>query len=172
MNYIVFPGNVGDNDALLKVAITLGVTKKVSTLKKTGKDLIDGTPLVTSGPREGVHKHLSTPAVVSPLSEGYKNNNKLLSALTAAVTDGYAIAAFNVYNLEGAKAVVAAAESCGAPVILQVLTGSLSFIISFPSPSLYSQSSFSVSLFSRTFDYLSLDISWTPYSSTPLLSKN
>ncbi len=40
--------------------------------------------------------------------------------LTAARTASYAIGAFNVYNLEGAKAVLAAAEAAGSPVMLQI----------------------------------------------------
>ena len=137
MNYIVFPGNVGDNDALLKVAITLGVPKKISAPNTTGKDSIESSnPLATNRPEEGADKRLPISAVISPLSFKYKNNNKLLSVLTAAVTDGYAIAAFNVYNLEGAKAVVAAAESCDSPVILQVFTCS-HFYFLFISPNLF-----------------------------------
>ncbi len=34
--------------------------------------------------------------------------------------EGYAVGGFNVYNLEGARAVVAAAEKIGCPVILQI----------------------------------------------------
>ena len=40
--------------------------------------------------------------------------------LLAAQADGYAIGAFNVYNLEGVSAVVRAAESESSPVMLQV----------------------------------------------------
>lgn len=36
---------------------------------------------------------------------------------------GCAVAAFNIFNLESAQAVIAAAESCNAPVILQVNSG-------------------------------------------------
>ena len=38
-----------------------------------------------------------------------------------------AVAAFNIYNFEGAKAVLQAASLCGAPVILQAHPGSLSY---------------------------------------------
>jgi fructose/tagatose bisphosphate aldolase len=38
---------------------------------------------------------------------------------------GYAVGAFNVYNLEGIKAVVAAAEAEKSPAILQVRNGSI-----------------------------------------------
>lgn len=40
--------------------------------------------------------------------------------LQAARDGGYAVGAFNVYNLEGVRAVVAVAETVGSPVILQV----------------------------------------------------
>jgi tagatose 1,6-diphosphate aldolase GatY/KbaY len=45
--------------------------------------------------------------------------------LKAAQDGGYAIGAFNVYNLEGVLAVVAAAESEGSPAILQIHPASL-----------------------------------------------
>jgi fructose/tagatose bisphosphate aldolase len=38
---------------------------------------------------------------------------------------GYAVGAFNVYNLEGAMAVVAAAEAENSPAILQIHPGAL-----------------------------------------------
>ena len=44
--------------------------------------------------------------------------------LEDAAAGGYAVGAFNVYNLEGAKAVVAAAEEAQAPVMLQMHPGS------------------------------------------------
>lgn len=40
--------------------------------------------------------------------------------LKNADNGGYAIGAFNVYNLEGVEAVVAAAEELRSPAILQV----------------------------------------------------
>lgn len=45
--------------------------------------------------------------------------------LHAATTGGYAIGAFNVYNLEGVRAVVSAAEAHRSPVILQLHPGAL-----------------------------------------------
>lgn len=42
--------------------------------------------------------------------------------------NGYAIGAFNVYNLEQVKAVIQAAEGASAPVILQFGTGALRFV--------------------------------------------
>ena len=49
------------------------------------------------------------------------------SLLQMAEDGGFAIGAFNVYNLEGAVAVVAAAESQASPAILQIHTASLEF---------------------------------------------
>lgn len=45
--------------------------------------------------------------------------------LTTARTCGHAVGAFNVYNLEGAVAVIQAAEELESPVILQVLPSAL-----------------------------------------------
>jgi len=45
--------------------------------------------------------------------------------LVAAQANGYAVGGFNVYNLEGALAVVAAAEDTHSPAILQVHPGAL-----------------------------------------------
>jgi hypothetical protein len=102
MNYIVFPGNVGDKDALLKAAVTLGVAKKASSPGARGPKF----PQASSP-----HTSQSVPAIKS----------KLLVELSKAQSQGHAVAAFNVYNLEGAKAVVAAAEISRSPVILQVM---------------------------------------------------
>ena len=48
-----------------------------------------------------------------------------LSLLTTATEAGYAIGAFNVYNLEAARAVVAASEANRSPAILQILPSAL-----------------------------------------------
>jgi tagatose 1,6-diphosphate aldolase GatY/KbaY len=45
--------------------------------------------------------------------------------LRAARAGGYAIGAFNIYNLEGVRAVVSAAEAVGSPVMLQLLPAAL-----------------------------------------------
>jgi tagatose 1,6-diphosphate aldolase GatY/KbaY len=49
----------------------------------------------------------------------------LLPLLRAAQAGGYAIGAFNVYNLEGAQAVIRAAEDARSPAILQIHPGAL-----------------------------------------------
>ena len=45
--------------------------------------------------------------------------------LREASTGGYALGAFNVYNLEGVRAVVSAAEAHQSPVMLQLHPGAL-----------------------------------------------
>ncbi|ONK66190.1 uncharacterized protein A4U43_C06F5120 [Asparagus officinalis] len=77
--YIVFPGNVGNNNALAEV-----VNNWACGLKTSIKEL-----------------------------------------LLNAEKGGYAVGAFNVYNLEGVEAVVAAAEAEKSPAILQVHPGAL-----------------------------------------------
>ena len=49
----------------------------------------------------------------------------ITSLLRSADEGGYALGAFNVYNLEGVRAVVAASEAEGSPVIIQVHPASL-----------------------------------------------
>ena len=48
-----------------------------------------------------------------------------VTLLQTARSEGYAIGAFNVYNLEGVKAVVAAAEAESSPAMLQLHPGAL-----------------------------------------------
>ena len=50
---------------------------------------------------------------------------ELRAVLADAQAAGYAVGAFNVYNLEGAQAVVAAAEEARSPAILQIHPGAL-----------------------------------------------
>jgi tagatose 1,6-diphosphate aldolase GatY/KbaY len=50
-----------------------------------------------------------------------------LTLLRSAQAGGYAIGAFNVYNLEGVRAVVAAAEAARSPAVLQVHPSALEF---------------------------------------------
>ncbi|KAL7099172.1 hypothetical protein ACP275_09G066400 [Erythranthe tilingii] len=72
--YIVFPGNVGDNNAVAEVVKSWAHPGRLST-----KEL-----------------------------------------LLNADNGGYAVGAFNVYNLEGIQAVVSAAEELRSPAILQI----------------------------------------------------
>lgn len=113
MKYIVFPGNVGDNDALLRAAITLGVTPKGPSQHTPTPSTSSSSSSSTSSTAPAAAAHTGTPSSKS-------SHSKLLNALSVAQLQQSAIAAFNVYNLEGAKAVVAAAELARSPVILQV----------------------------------------------------
>jgi hypothetical protein len=105
LQYIVFPGNVGDDSALSKVVQKLGVSlrgvnnKFHNTLTRM--------------------KKISTNGSSSSSSSGTKFHH-VVSALQSAETKGFALAAFNVYNLEGASAVIRAAEKLNSAVILQV----------------------------------------------------
>ena len=49
----------------------------------------------------------------------------MLSLLQTANEASYAIGAFNVYNLEGIQAVIAASEACRSPAILQISSSAL-----------------------------------------------
>lgn len=95
MSYIVFPGNVGNNESLRNVAERLGVPKKsTSSILRTF--------------RQCEIQHIRT-------------SNKTFKMLqNAKAQRPQAIAAFNIYNLEGAKAVVDAAQELESPVIIQV----------------------------------------------------
>jgi tagatose 1,6-diphosphate aldolase GatY/KbaY len=115
MNYVVFPGNVGDEDALLRVAITLGVMKKIKTIK------------TESNHEENQSKKQRWKKIPMAANPDRPTRNIILTAFSNAQSNGCAIAAFNVYNLEGAKAVVAAAEVLNTPIILQVHPSSFKF---------------------------------------------
>lgn len=78
--YIVFPGNVGDHNALAEVVKSWARPSKLSSTKEL---------------------------------------------LLNAEKGGYAVGAFNVYNLEGVASVVAAAEEEHSPAILQIHPGAL-----------------------------------------------
>jgi ketose-bisphosphate aldolase len=90
LHYIVFPGNVGSEDTLTKVALKLGVTRK--------SDI-----------------------------ESNEQTNYMIGKLLQLRQAKQAIAAFNVYNLEGAQACVMAAEELKMPIILQVHPVALKF---------------------------------------------
>jgi tagatose 1,6-diphosphate aldolase GatY/KbaY len=65
------------------------------------------------------------------LTTPFKNEVIMLTStetlLQTALSQGYAIGAFNVYNLEGVKAVVAAAEGERSPAMLQIHPGALGY---------------------------------------------
>ena len=98
-------GNVGDNSALAKVVRNWASPSRIST-----KQLL----LVRFSPFQHLIKTNS--GII------YQNLilYRLFSYVKNAEKGGYAIGAFNVYNLEGVEAVVAAAEAENSPAILQV----------------------------------------------------
>ena len=82
MNYIVFPGNVGDESALARVVMKLGAKKKDnsssnSNIVETNTDIVNGTNMKS---------------VYVPSSKDFK----ILSGLFEAQKKGYAIPAFNI----------------------------------------------------------------------------
>ncbi len=95
LHYIVFPGNVGSEDSLTKVALKLGVTRKADS--------------------------------DSNFVAGQLQSNYMVEKLLQLRNKKQAIAAFNVYNLEGAQACVLAAEELKMPIILQVHPVALKF---------------------------------------------
>lgn len=114
--YVVFPGNVGDANSLVRVAEVLGVKRNNNV------ELLEGHPssAAVSG-NVSVSDLYVSPDDLLPVPKVHKAyRGRTLSLLEEAVSRKEAIAAFNVYNMEGAKAVVDAAEECEAPVILQV----------------------------------------------------
>ncbi|KAK1302075.1 hypothetical protein QJS10_CPB12g01567 [Acorus calamus] len=124
--YIVAKGGITSSDLATKA---LGARRA----KVVGQALA-GVPLWQLGPES---RHPGVPYIVFPgnvggnnaLAEVYKNwagplripSTKEL--LLSAEEGGYAVGAFNVYNLEGAKAVIAAAEAEKSPAILQIHPG-------------------------------------------------
>ncbi|KAJ7538401.1 hypothetical protein O6H91_11G046500 [Diphasiastrum complanatum] len=89
-----------------------------------------GVPLWTLGPES---RHSGVPYIVFPGNVGETDTlanvvkawarpprPSMKELLLAAEGEGYALGAFNVYNLEGAMAVIAAAESENSPAILQI----------------------------------------------------
>ena len=55
------------------------------------------------------------------------NETTILQELNKARREGYAIGAFNIFDYTSARAVVAAAEECGKPVILQTSVGTVKY---------------------------------------------
>jgi fructose/tagatose bisphosphate aldolase len=106
MGFIVFPGNVGQNDTLCRVAEKLGVEKKLGAAES--------------------ESDISFPPLSVPQLQSLRATNRTFQLLHRVKRVAQAIAAFNVYNLEGAKAVVDAANELQSPVILQVCPLSVS----------------------------------------------
>lgn len=93
MSYVVYPGNVGSNEGLCNVAEKLGVQRKSNTI-------------ISSSSIQQI--------------QSIRTSNQTFQLLQNMKKKSHAVAAFNIYNLEGAKAVVDAAEELQTPIILQV----------------------------------------------------
>ncbi|KAL3630490.1 hypothetical protein CASFOL_023474 [Castilleja foliolosa] len=120
--YILAKGGITSSDLATKA---LGAKRA----KVLGQALA-GVPLWQLGP-ESIHP--GVPYIVFPGNVGdnkavaevvnhWKRPSRLLTKelLLNAENGGYAVGAFNVYNLEGVEAVVAAAEEQRSPAILQI----------------------------------------------------
>ncbi|EKU21683.1 fructose-bisphosphate aldolase, class II [Nannochloropsis gaditana CCMP526] len=108
MKYVVFPGNVGSSQALFEAAQKLCF------------------PPSTSTPPSSDSK-TSLASCVTPTRPVFASSSRTLDLLEAARAKGEAVGAFNVYNLEGVRAVVRAAAATNSSAILQVHPSSLEF---------------------------------------------
>nr|XP_043629292.1 uncharacterized protein LOC122600609 [Erigeron canadensis] len=125
--YILAKGGITSSDIATKAL-------EAKRAKILGQALA-GVPLWQLGPES---RHPGVPYIVFP---GNVGDNKALAEvvrcwarpvrlstkelLTDAERRGYAVGAFNVYNLEGVEAVIAAAEEQKSPAILQIHPGAL-----------------------------------------------
>ncbi|XP_057791465.1 uncharacterized protein LOC131008563 isoform X1 [Salvia miltiorrhiza] len=123
--YILAKGGITSSDLATKAL-------EVKRAKIVGQALA-GVPLWQLGPES---RHPGIPYIVFP---GNVGDNKAIAEIVKnwthpgristkelllnAEKGGYAIGAFNVYNLEGVQAVVAAAEEQRSPAILQIHPG-------------------------------------------------
>ncbi|KAL5545367.1 hypothetical protein UlMin_009151 [Ulmus minor] len=126
--YILAKGGITSSDIATKAL-------EVKCAKIVGQAMA-GVPLWKLGPES---RHPGVPYIVFPgnvgdskavaeLVQSWARPTRLLSAkelLLSAEVGGYAIGAFNVYNLEGVQAVVTAAEEVQSPAILQIHPGAL-----------------------------------------------
>ncbi|XP_076904688.1 uncharacterized protein LOC143560231 isoform X2 [Bidens hawaiensis] len=126
--YILAKGGITSSDIATKAL-------EAKRAKIVGQALA-GVPLWQLGPES---RHPGVPYIVFPGNVGdsmalaevvkcWARPAKLSSTkelLVDAERGGYAIGAFNVYNLEGVEAVIAAAEELKSPAILQIHPGAL-----------------------------------------------
>ncbi|XP_065849277.1 uncharacterized protein [Euphorbia lathyris] len=126
--YILAKGGITSSDLATKAL-------EAKCAKIAGQALA-GVPLWLLGPES---RHPEVPYIVFPgnvgdtkaLAEVVKSwsrpskRSSTKELLQNAENGGYAVGAFNVYNLEGAEAVVAAAEEENSPAILQIHPGAL-----------------------------------------------
>jgi hypothetical protein len=106
--YVVFPGNVGSSQALFEAAQKLCFPPSASTPPSPDSKT-------------------SLASCVTPTRPVFASSSRTLDLLEAARAKGEAVGAFNVYNLEGVRAVVRAAAATNSSAILQVHPSSLEF---------------------------------------------
>jgi len=102
-------GNVGDSGALAEVVKSWTCPTTISSTK----EILNVRIIRFKVLHPYLHKYLFF------VLFGIKNAEK----------GGYAVGAFNVYNLEGVDAVVSAAEETRSPAILQVRSNQLKILI-------------------------------------------
>lgn len=100
--YVVFPGNVGSPQALLEAVQKL--SHHQASFSPPPSPSIPTRPLFTPS-----------------------SSSRTLDLVEAARAKGQAVGAFNVYNLEGVRAVVLAAAATDSSAILQVHPSSFDF---------------------------------------------
>jgi len=101
--YVVFPGNVGSPQALHDAVQKL-THHQASSLPSSSSSSSTTHPLFTPS-----------------------SSSRTLDLVEAARAEGQAVGAFNVYNLEGVRAVVLAAAATDSSAILQVHPSSFNF---------------------------------------------
>ncbi|XP_020090236.1 uncharacterized protein LOC109711535 isoform X2 [Ananas comosus] len=113
--YIIAKGGITSSDLATKAL-------EARCAKVIGQALA-GVPLWLLGPES---KHPGLPYIVFPVKNWARPpRSSTKELLLNAEKGGYAIGAFNVYNIEGIEAVVSAAEAENSPAILQVHPGAL-----------------------------------------------
>ena len=106
--YVVFPGNVGAPDDLARVACIL-----------SGRgDEVWPPPDAAAAAAAAEGGAARSGAAAQPVA--WPRGEALLETLQQAQARGEAVGAFNVYNLEGVRAVRRAVERVGAPAICQL----------------------------------------------------
>lgn len=134
MRYIVFPGNVGSENALVECMEKLGVRRQDENIYSLRDGDISSDYVDEDITSIKSHHHRQQQQLLSDVELKWKQNSKkndtikiLSNTQNESSLQKRAVAAFNVYNLEGAKAVIEAAEQLDTDVILQVHPSSLQF---------------------------------------------
>jgi hypothetical protein len=95
MNYVVFPGNVGDDDALFRVAVKFGVEPLTPPTSSSSANTANSSDTTSTSSSTSTPSSSSVTAS-SITTTSSSSRPSLLSELTKARSFGYAVAAFNV----------------------------------------------------------------------------